>query len=292
MSRPAFVLVNNAAMSTAVADPAQHQWFRYNVPMIGGWANTVLQDGPPRIKFDSVLSWHPCVLAYFDVMSIRIPGPVRQTYEFYSDVPSDAQYILTDAAGGQVKLNYGDFSQFAADVSNPAYQDTAIAKMKALLTVQVNLDPGPQPVITRPAFNGLMLDDVNLNPNLANAANQPIACPVDVGLWRTCILGFMKRVREAFPNVILMHNTPWRDIVSEQFPLCNYLNIEGGFSWITSQADTIQFDGLMRNPKRPKVVVSEKLKANLPNALGCYDELQQPGDLIAVDDMLPNDWGV
>lgn len=268
--RPAFIL-STPDYDKFFADPNWQSWFRFNCPAVGGYSPS----------FDPVTKWHSGAVCYFDLYAIREPGQWILPQEFYTT--TDGEYILKDAAGQPVKINWkeadGSYKQYAADISNPAFVQEAIGKLQALLKL---------------GYKGFFLDDANLNPSFVSATDQPIPSPVDVGLWRDAMLRYLREIRKSFPSAILIHNTPWRDTIEAQWPLLDYFNFEGGFGWITSQADAIKMSQLIRNIHLDgkRVIVEEYLKANLPTSLPCFDAVSNPGDLIAVEDMMPNEWGV
>lgn len=273
MTRESFIL------STPAHDPyfqnaAWQQWFRYHCPILAGYTPS----------FDLVPKWHPGALCYFDAYAIFdvafVPSPQGASggFSFYSDI--DAALILKDANGNPLKINWqqadGTYHQYAGDITNPAFLAKAIGLMRGILAK---------------GYAGLYIDDVNLSPTFVTEAGQPAA--FDIELWRPHLISYVQTIRKAFPSIPIVHNPVWWETDPAQIQAADYINIERGFGDSNFKpSDFIKLsqaiEGIHKQGR--KVIVEEYLKSNLPVSLPCYDAICQPGDLIAVEDMLPDSW--
>lgn len=281
MSREAFRL-STPADDRFFNDPTLREFWRLHCPLVTGYAP----------GFDAVAGWHPGALAYFDAYAIydaALEAKVTRgstVLRLYSD--TDADLMLKDALGNPVKINYrdadGQYRQYAADITNPAFVQKAIALMKAMVT---------PPPLANP-YRGLYLDDVNLAPTFVDLQGNP-STPVDVPLWRETMIDYLRVIRLALPGMMIVHNPVWWQTDPRQIAQADYQNIERGFGdpnfHPVDYIKLAQFVAAVHSQGR-HVIVEEYFAANLPNSLLCYDAVRLPGDLLAVEDMRPDQWSI
>jgi hypothetical protein len=149
--------------------------------------------------FDDRLEWFENGLAYVDLYAIY---PDKESDTRAEDHPD---WILQDEAGNRLFVDWGceggTCPQWAGDVGNPAFRSDLIDRIGELV------DKG---------YPGVMIDDVNLDWRISNGDGETIV-PIDprtgeemtLESWRQYVVTLVEEVRDAFPDVKIMHNAIW-----------------------------------------------------------------------------------
>jgi hypothetical protein len=141
--------------------------------------------------FDSRLSWFPDSLTYRDCYAIYVA-------QFAVDHPD---WVLR-TVGGSLYIPFGPkpYTQYAADITNPAYRADWIKQAKAKVAL---------------GYRGLFVDDVNYAFKVANAdGTLPSIVSGYIGnvtarAWSQYMALFMAEIRHALPDVEIVHNSVW-----------------------------------------------------------------------------------
>jgi len=143
--------------------------------------------------FDSRTRWYPGAWAYRDAYALYLGSSLAARH------PS---WILRDASGRPVYIPYGSPpSQYAADITNPAYRHYWIRQVKRTLAH---------------GYRGVMVDDVNMWTDTGDVHDHhvvPISPvtrrPISDALWRSAMVRFMRELRAAIPSYEIVHNSVW-----------------------------------------------------------------------------------
>jgi hypothetical protein len=199
---------------TNAPTPSQQLWFQDEV-----WRMKVTPG-----YWDSRLSWYPNAWAYIDSYAIY-PGS-----DLYTQHP---EWITHDVNGNELYIQYdcsaGHCSQFAGDISNPAYRNYMVDNARAVLSK---------------GYKGLWLDDVNLVMRTSDGYGNFVAprdpatgVEMTATAWEKYFADYMTQFREAFPNVEILHNALWfagsgsrgsDPYVQQEIKAANYIDLERG----------------------------------------------------------------
>jgi hypothetical protein len=143
--------------------------------------------------FDSRTAWAPPAWVYQDAYAIYTGSSLEQEHP---------EWILRDASGNRLYIPFGNPpTQFAADISNPAFRRFWIARTKGILAH---------------GYRGVYVDDVDMWANTSNAKGEkatPISGvtgqPISNEAWREYLATFMRELREATPGYEIVHNNVW-----------------------------------------------------------------------------------
>lgn len=200
---------------TTSTDSAVQAFIRNNIQFIGTYSP----------YFDDKLSWMPKAYAYIDSYAIYVNGPS------VPNLASQPQFIATDVNGNKLFIPWGPipFSQYAGDISNPAFREWMIEFIKSILFT------------TTHNYIGLWLDDVNLSARTCDAAGN-IVMPLDkttgaamtAAAWASYFAEYVTLIRTALPQTTkILHNSIWTTAASsdvdKQISSCDYINLERGF---------------------------------------------------------------
>jgi hypothetical protein len=123
--------------------------------------------------FDSRVSWFPDALTYRDCYAIYVGS------QFASDHP---MWILRESGGNPMFIPWGakPYTQYAADITNPAYRADWIKQVKAKVAL---------------GYRGVFVDDVNYLRRVATSSGDEtvtpngVVGPVGTAAWRQYMLG-------------------------------------------------------------------------------------------------------
>jgi hypothetical protein len=143
--------------------------------------------------FDSRVSWFPDALTYRDCYAIYVGS------QFASDHP---MWILRESGGNPMFIPWGakPYTQYAADITNPAYRADWIKQVKAKVAL---------------GYRGVFVDDVNYLRRVATSSGDEtvtpngVVGPVGTAAWRQYMALFMAEIRHALPGVEIVHNSVW-----------------------------------------------------------------------------------
>ena len=174
--------------------------------------------------FDHKTRWYPNGWAYHDAYAI---------YRGSSLAARHPEWILRDGAGSPLYIPFacsnGTCTQYAADISNPAFRRYWIADVRAEL---------------RHGYRGLFIDDVNMQLRVGDGQGRQVA-PIDPATrqpmsdraWRGYMAKFMQEVRAALPHTEIIHNAIWfadsptrtaDPYIRREINAANYINLERG----------------------------------------------------------------
>jgi hypothetical protein len=174
--------------------------------------------------FDDKTNWYPDGWVYHDAYAIYHGSPLATEHP---------GWILRDANGSPLYIPFacaeGTCTQYAGDISNPAFRAHWIAAAKAELAH---------------GYRGLFIDDVNMEFRVGNGQGQLVA-PIDVATrqpmtydaWRGHMARFMEQIRAALPHTEIVHNAIWfadspartaDPSIRRELAAANYINLERG----------------------------------------------------------------
>jgi hypothetical protein len=151
--------------------------------------------------FDSRTSWYSGGLVYADAYAIYPGG------NFGQDVPGQhPEWVLRDVYGNRLYIPWGCLGgtcpQYAADFSNPGFQQFWIDGVRAMLRAG--------------NYKGIFIDDVNMDwrvgdghGNFVTPWNANTNAPMTIDEWRKYMAGFLTNVRSQFSDVEICHNSIW-----------------------------------------------------------------------------------
>jgi len=181
--------------------------------------------------FDGRTAWFPNGWIYIDSYAIYVQPPSWMA----GVAAAHPDWILRDAAGNPLYIPWGcgaagGCPQYAADFSNPGFQQWWIGSAQAQLA--------------RGQYRGVWIDDVNMDfrvsdsrGNAVTPINRLTGAPMDETTWRNAFAGFMEQVRSALPSIEIAHNAIWYaggtarqadPNVSREILASNMINIEHG----------------------------------------------------------------
>jgi len=184
--------------------------------------------------FNDKTSWYPKAWLYQDAYAI---------YHGSSLSNQHPEWILHDAAGNPLYIPFacseGACTQYAADISNPAFRSHWIAEAKGHLLH---------------GYRGLFIDDVNMEFRVSNGQEQetvPIDRathkPMTYEAWRSYMALFMEQIRTDLPHTEIVHNAIWfansptrtgDPYIRREVAAANYINLERGVSDLGATSDT------------------------------------------------------
>jgi Hypothetical glycosyl hydrolase family 15 len=174
--------------------------------------------------FDSHTKWYSNAWLYQDAYAIYVGSSLAKEH------PS---WILKDAHGNPLYIPYDSPpSQYAGDISNPAFRQHWVAGVKATLAK---------------GYRGVVVDDVDMWPNVGNSKDESIVPisgvthePISEEAWRGYMVTFMRELRSAIPSYEIVHNSVWyadggtanrgttSATVREEIEAANFIEIERG----------------------------------------------------------------
>jgi hypothetical protein len=170
--------------------------------------------------FDSRTSWYPNAWVYQDAYAIYVGSALAKEHP---------EWILKDAAGEILYIPWGNPpTQYAADISNPAFRSFWIQRTKAIVAH---------------GYAGVFVDDVDMWANTSNYNLQkqtPISGvtgqPMSDETWREYLAMFMAELRSALPASEIVHNNVWyagggpsrNKYVEAEMKAANVINVERG----------------------------------------------------------------
>ncbi len=170
------------------------------------------------------LSWYPNAWAYIDSYAVY-PGS-----DVYNQHP---EWIARDVNGNMLYIPFacsgGHCSQYVGDISNPAFRSYMVDNARAVLSK---------------GFKGLWLDDVNLVMRTGDGYGHIVAprdpatgAPMTTTAWEKYFADYMTQIRQAFPNVEIVHNALWfagsgprgsDPYVQQEIKAANWIDLERG----------------------------------------------------------------
>jgi hypothetical protein len=204
------VYTNNPSLST-------QQWMRDH------WTKAVVYSP----YWDTKLSWYPNGMPYLDSYAIYLGSDVATQHP---------DWILKDNAGNKLYIpfdcNGTTCPQYAADIGSTGWRQYYIDQIKSYATK---------------GYKGIFVDDVNMDLDTGNATGTIVA-PKDPRTnatmtdtaWKSYFAEFMEQLRQAVPNIEIIHNSVWfagggnndasNPYIVRQIKAANYINIERGFT--------------------------------------------------------------
>lgn len=161
--------------------------------------------------------------------------------DYWDVINNHPEWILVTPPGGppipeRLYLKFGcceaedTCPQFAGDIGNPEFRAQWIAAAAALL------DGGD--------YRGLFVDDVNMDLHRSVVNNlREFTTPLDPRTgsamtatnWQLYMVAFLEEIREAFPDIEIVHNSPWlheenwmNTRLQHQVDAADYIMIERG----------------------------------------------------------------
>ncbi len=183
--------------------------------------------------FNDKTGWYPRAWLYQDAYAIYPGSPL------FTQHP---EWILHDAAGNRLYIPFacseGACTQYAADISNPAFRSYWIAEARAQLAH---------------GYRGLFIDDVNMELRVSDGQEKqtmPIdratGKPMTYEAWREYMAQFMEQIRQAIPRTEIAHNAIWfahsptrtaDPYIRREIAAANYINLERGVSDLGATGD-------------------------------------------------------
>jgi Hypothetical glycosyl hydrolase family 15/IPT/TIG domain len=174
--------------------------------------------------FDERTSWYPNAWVYHDAYAIYTGSQLAGEHP---------EWILKDTAGEQLYIPFGSPpTQYAGDISNPAFRHYWIERTKAIVAH---------------GYRGVFVDDVDMWANVANvrlekqtAISGVTGQPIGDEAWREYFAAFMAELRAALPGSEIADNAVWyqgasssnrgttNPWVRNQVEHANVINIERG----------------------------------------------------------------
>ena len=198
--------------------------------------------------FNTDPSWQPTINDRYAGMVMYPPYSDRFTFYagegfFYldayavyvspgrNDTGTSIQHILRDRSGEPCYIPWGGptaghpYPQYAADVGNPAFRDI----MVSFIT---------QKLATNPLYDGVYLDDVNLDLEAVSCSGGPIDPRTGQVMtnqdWKRYLVEFLEQVRSATAKKVA-HNTVWYltalddPYLIREIKATDYIEMEQGF---------------------------------------------------------------
>jgi hypothetical protein len=201
-------------------DPTMKAWMRTNYDMVMNYAGT----------WDSKLGYFPRAMLYKDGMGIHFNATDINGNSIATTHPD---WILHDANGNFVYVDYGNHDQYAVDVSNPDFQRDWIAQ--ALRDMGDGTAKGID-------WLGLWIDDVNMAWDFSNSTGGPTSVNdpntgsgLSTDHWRAYYADFLEHVRAALPPTApIIHNARYFDgdasnpDIARQIAAADLINLERG----------------------------------------------------------------
>lgn len=152
-------------------------------------------------SFNSTTSWYGNGLMYADSYAIYPGGTFGENV-----TSTHPEWIMKDQGGRWLFIPWGcgggTCPQYAADFSNPAYQQWWISKVKAQLGAG--------------KYKGVFIDDVNFdwrvgdgNGNFVTPWDRNTNAPMTITAWRSYFATFLEAVRAGLPGYEICHNSIW-----------------------------------------------------------------------------------
>ena len=143
--------------------------------------------------FDTRTAWAPPTWEYEDAYAIYTGSSLEGEHP---------EWILRDASGNRLYIPYGNPpTQYAGDISNPAFRRYWIQRAKATLAH---------------GYAGIFVDDVDMWANTGNSKGEKVVPisgvtgqPISDEAWREYLATFMQELREAIPGYEIVHNSVW-----------------------------------------------------------------------------------
>ncbi len=190
------------------------QWFRSNV-----WRMMVFSP-----YWDGKNSWYSNTWLYLDLYAIYADKTISKEQQ---------GWILKDHAGKNLYIPWGCHDgtcpQYAANVADPAFRAHWIQSARSVLNK---------------GYKGLWIDDVNLDFQVGDGSGKHVAVvnpltgkEMSDADWKRSMAEFMEQIRQAFPNIEILHNALWfaggseRDknqYIKRELAAADYINLERG----------------------------------------------------------------
>jgi hypothetical protein len=174
--------------------------------------------------FNNKTRWYPNGWVYDDAYAIYRGSRIAARHP---------EWILRDSQGRPLYIpfacSHGTCTQYAGDISNPAFRRHWIAEARSYL---------------RHGYRGLYVDDVNMEFRVGNGQEEQVA-PIDPATrrpmtyqaWRSYMARFMEQIRAALPHEEIVHNVIWfadspvlaaDPYIRREIKAANYINLERG----------------------------------------------------------------
>jgi len=203
------------------------------------------------------LNWFPNTWFYDDSFAVYTNcAPGMPCAPNSSESPQTAwilshhpEWILKSASGQNLFINWGCSNgtcpQYAADFSNPGFVHYWLTGCDLNNPQQCDGTGGAEATLNK-GYKGIMIDDVNMDPDISDGSNTVL--PIDkntgqtitVSNWRKYFANYMLTVRQAMPNAEIVHNAVWYDgggyansnpdlqYLKEEIQSANYISDERG----------------------------------------------------------------
>ena len=176
--------------------------------------------------FDGKLSWYHGAWVYVNMYAVYAKGEIAKTHP---------DWILKDPNGNPLYIPWGCHDgtcpQYAGDISNASFRRWWIANAQKLKQI---------------GYRGLWIDDVNMEFRVGNGQGKEVAPldrntgkPMTYTNWKRYVAEFMEQVRNAFPDMEILHNVIWfasapqreaDPYVRRELAAADYINLERGVS--------------------------------------------------------------
>jgi Hypothetical glycosyl hydrolase family 15 len=245
--------------------------------------------------FDDKTRWYPTGWAYDDAYAIYRDSRLATQHP---------EWILRDAAGSPLYIPFacseGTCTQYAGDISNPAFRSHWIADARMRL---------------RHGYRGLFIDDVNMEFRVGNGQEQQVA-PIDPAThqsmtydaWRSYMAQFMEQIRTALPHAEIVHNAIWYadspartadPYIRREIAAANYINLERsvndpnltGGTGQTSLSSFLSYIDVVHHLGRGVILDSGATERQATEySLASYFLISNGNDGISAGGMTPTHW--
>lgn len=199
---------------SSTSSPSTQAWIRTHMWRMMVWSPF----------FDEKTSWYTQGWLYDDAYAIYHESQLAGEHP---------EWILKDGSGNKLYIPYacsnGSCTQYAGDISNPAYRQYWIAGAKASFAH---------------GYRGLFIDDANMEERVGDGQGNFVA-PIDSAThqpmtstaWRAYMAQFMAEIRGALPTAEIVDNAIWfansdagtsDPSIRRQVESANYILLERG----------------------------------------------------------------
>ncbi len=199
---------------SSTSSPSTQAWIRTHMWRMMVWSPF----------FDAKTSWYTQGWLYDDAYAI---------YNGSQLAIEHPEWILKDGGGNKLYIPYacsnGSCTQYAGDISNPAYRQYWIDGAKASFAH---------------GYRGLFIDDANMEERVGDGQENPVAPidsathqPMTAAAWRAYMAQFMAEIRGALPTAEIVDNAIWfansgagtnDPSIRRQVESANYILLERG----------------------------------------------------------------
>lgn len=184
--------------------------------------------------------------------------------------PDVADWILKNNDGNFLFIHFTDdydrYTQFAADIRNPAFRQFWLQQMHYMLSPK-NDQPASKTLTSKYGaplnYRGIFVDDVNMD--LDKAISNGVCRLIDVPLkfadgttcdwstaitdveWADSVVNFVQEIRAEFPDLDIIHNSVWyhtgpdESYIDAQIAAADIISVERGFHDANFNANLIHF---------------------------------------------------